>query len=131
MFNEAELVLGRIGMYKQRIKGYRLLVSDQDDTYQFSKFEEYCKTNKIIIYCILPHDLYKAQPCGVSMFLTPRKVYGIEFSNLMQVGEIFVTLLKSNSLSLYKIFISRSPPLGKPKVLSKETVLSSLILVNS
>jgi hypothetical protein len=57
-------------------RAYRLLIIDGHESHCLIEFQDYCKENKIITLCMLPHSLHLLQPLDVVPYSLLKRYYG-------------------------------------------------------
>ena len=70
---------------------YHLLILDGHESYYSDKFEQYCKDNNIIMFCMFVHSFHFFQLFDVSCFSPMKKVYGAEIKHLVRVHITHIT----------------------------------------
>ena len=64
---------------------YCFLILNKHENYHSNKFEQYCKDNNIIIFCMFVHSFHLFQLFNVNCFNPMKKVYNAEIKHLIQV----------------------------------------------
>ena len=67
------------------------MILDKYESYYSNKFEQYCKDNNIIIFCMLVYSFYFFQLFDVGCFSPMKKVYGAEIEHLVWVHITHIT----------------------------------------
>jgi hypothetical protein len=57
-------------------RAYRLLIINGHESYCLIEFQDYCRENKIITLCMLPHSSHLLQPLDVVPYLLLKRHYG-------------------------------------------------------
>ena len=70
---------------------YCLLILDKHENYHSNKFEQYCKDNNIIMFCMFVHSFHFLQLFDVGCFSLMKKVYGAEIEHLVWAHIIYIT----------------------------------------
>ena len=73
---------------------YCLLIIDGYESHNLLQFTNYCKENKIITLCILPHSSHILQPLNVSCFSLLKNAYGRQVEKLMHNQFNYITKIK-------------------------------------
>jgi hypothetical protein len=80
---------------KKRVVGtHRLLVIDGHESHNSLAFQQYCKENKIITICMLPHSSHLLHPLDVGCFAPLKKAYGRQAEDLMRNRITYITKLE-------------------------------------
>ena len=68
-----------------------MLVLDSYESYINAEFDEYCKENGIISFCLPAHSSHLIQLLDVGVFSPLKRVYSIQISFLTRVGITYIT----------------------------------------
>lgn len=80
---------------KRRTVGtYRLLIIDGHESHDSLQFQQYCKDNNIITFCMPSYSSHLMQPLDVGYFAPLKKAYGRQAEDLMRNQITHITKLE-------------------------------------